>query len=60
MKHEAKVSMKIIAMQLAMDGRREGDTMAETYESGQAIYEWLIDDIPEDVPMSNVTNLRPV
>lgn len=58
MKPETKVALKIAAIQMAMDGRRDGDDLSFAYEQGQAIYEWLLEELPDDANVGNVTPMR--
>lgn len=61
MKPETKIAIKTMALQLAADARRDKDDIAFVYEQGQAIYEWFMEDVPEDIEVEGtVVNMRPV
>ena len=61
MKIESKISMKIVALQLAANARRKNDDLSFVYEQGQAIYQWLMEEVEQDEKIPdfgvNVTGL---
>lgn len=39
------VDLKLAALSVAVEARQQGDPMHVVYEQGQAIYEWLMEDV---------------